>query len=305
MGISFEQVTYRYHDGRSRPTLALDSLNLELEEQRFIAVLGAPGSGKSTMLQLLNGLLKADEGHVQILDYVLESTEDALEGLKQKRLSKREKRKRLAVSQVPSGLRRRVGLVFQFPEHQLFEATVEQDLRFGPLNFGASEEEATLAARRAAETMGLGEELLARSPFELSSGQMRKAAIASVLAAEPDVLVLDEPTASLDALSREELMHMLQAQCKVQGRTVIIVTHRLEEVMTVADQFIVLGKGKVLFQGNGADLLSCPDVLEEAGIMPPRSVRLAGAIAQRLGLSAPERVLDASALAEWISNNDS
>ncbi len=238
---------------------------------------------------------------MQILDYELQSVATELGESSTKRMSKRERRKRLAVSQVPEGLRKRVGLVFQFPEHQLFEATVEQELCFGPLNFGASQEEARAAAKRAAVMVGLGDELLARSPFELSSGQMRKAAIASVLSSEPEVLVLDEPTASLDARSRDELMRMLHRLCEEQRRTVILVTHRLEEVISVADEFVVLSRGRVLFQGDEVDLLSRGDVLEEAGIIAPRGARLANSIADQQGVRAPEGYLDAEGLADWIS----
>lgn len=280
MGISFESVSYGYPDGGLNCFPALDGLDLELAEGRLIAVLGAPGSGKSTLLQHMNGLLRPDEGRIRILDFRIVPGK----------------------GKVPSGLRKRVGLVFQFPEYQLFEETVEKDIRIGPLNFGAGESEAAEAAARAASDMGLDPGLLKRSPFQLSSGQMRKAAVAAVLASEPDILVLDEPTASLDPAGKEELMRLLSGLRRERDRTVVIVTHRLEEVLAYADDFVVLKHGKVIFHGDAATLLKRSDVLEEAGIAPPISVRIAGRIAERLGERPPESISDAAALAEWIAD---
>ena len=214
MGISFKNVSYRYKDENVTAQLGLDDVTLELTEGRMIALLGAPGSGKSTLLQHLNGLLVPDQGRIHILDFTMDSQ---------------------AASDVPNELRRRVGLVFQYPESQLFEATVEKDLLFGPLNFGATEAEASQAALIAAEAIGLDAAVLTKNPFELSSGQMRKAAVAAVLASDPDILVLDEPTASLDPASRIELMQMLHNLCQQHGKTIIVITHRLEESISYAD----------------------------------------------------------------------
>lgn len=280
MVLSFEEVTYRYRDRGMTPILGLDGLNLKLEEGRMIAVLGAPGSGKSTLLQHMNGLIRADEGLVRILDFCLGSGD-----------SKR----------IPPRLRQRVGLVFQYPEQQLFEETVEKDLRFGPLNFGLSEAEAADAARRAASFVGLEEKMLAQSPFKLSSGQMRKAAVAAVLAADPDVLALDEPTASLDPASREDLMRRLHGLTRTEGKTVIVVTHRLEELVSYADDFVVIKGGRVIFQGTAQELVHRQEVLDEAGLMAPSSVRIAGTLAAQLGIQTPRMLPDAAALADWYA----
>lgn len=262
------------------PIMGLDDFQLELEEGRMIAVLGAPGSGKSTFLQHLNGLIRADEGLIRILDFRLDS-------------AKKDK--------TPANLRQRVGLVFQYPELQLFEETVEKDLLFGPLNFGWSKAEAAEAVRRAASFVGLDEELLAQSPFKLSSGQMRKAAVAAVLAANPDILALDEPTASLDPASREDLMQRLHGLTRSQGKTVLIVTHRLEEVVAYADEFVVIKDGRVAFQGTARDLVHRQEVLEQAGLRAPASIRMAGKLADRLGVQPGEMPPDAAALADWYA----
>jgi energy-coupling factor transport system ATP-binding protein len=261
---------------------------LELREGHFTAILGAPGSGKSTLLQHMNGLLLPEEGIITIQGYRLEASVKGKRGRKPKQL------------RIPVGLRKSVGLVFQFPEQQLFEETVLKDLMFGPLNFGASEVEARVAAQEAATAMGLSEELLGSSPFQLSDGQMRKAAIASVLASKPDIIVLDEPTASLDQSSRSELIVLLDRLCREQGKTIIIVTHRLEEVMMYADEFVVMSEGKVIFQGGAGDVLRNFDKLETAGIVPPPAVMLLTGVAERWGVPLPETFLDAEGTAAWL-----
>ena len=229
----------------------------------MIAVLGAPGSGKSTLLQHFNGLLLPDIGNVRVGDVVLEA------GTRQG--ARRE-------------VRRRVGLVFQYPEQQLFEETVLQDLCFGPLNHGMDGAEAEAAARRAAQWMGLEDALLTRSPFRLSSGQQRRAAIAAVLACDPDIVVLDEPTASLDAAGRCELMARLDAMCREAGKTVLVATHRLEDVAPYAEDYVVLREGQIAFHGAGKSLILQGEVLEAAGVIVPAAIRLAAGLAELTGI---------------------
>lgn len=279
MHITFNDVTYRYPDsGTERP--ALDSVTFELfGESRLIALLGSPGSGKSTLLQHLNGLLVPDEGHVQVGRFEI----------------------RPGMKRTPSDLRRSVGLVFQYPEQQLFEETVLQDLCFGPLNFGLTKEAALEAAHKAAAAMKLDESVLYASPFQLSSGQMRKAAIAAVLAVEPDVLVLDEPTASLDPASRREMMEMLHELCTNGGRSVVIVTHRLEEVLRHADEFLVLHEGRIAFQGDAEALLDSSDVLDAAGLEVPAAIRLARKFADRYEIRVPHGIRTAEDVAKWLA----
>lgn len=252
MGIRFEQVTYRYPSAGLNQVLGLDQLDLDLVEGRFVAILGASGSGKSTLLQHCNALLRPSAGRICILDMEL------LPGEKPKQLKE---------------LRRRVGLVFQFPEHQLFKDTVEEDLCYGPINFGMSIDEARDAAKRAVVELGLDPEVLALHPYQLSGGQMRKAAIATVLAVDPDIFVLDEPTASLDPCSRDELLGLLRRLCDERGKTILLITHRLEEVLPYADDCIVMKEGRVHYQGPAASLAQHVDWLESAGLALPLALR--------------------------------
>ena len=279
MALRFEQVTYTYHSAGERQT-GLDALDLLLAEGRFTAVLGASGSGKSTLLQHFNGILLPEAGRLHLLDYIIQQGTSS-KGLKE--------------------LRRRVGLVFQFPEQQLFAETVEQDLMYGPLNFGADVQPARRAARQAAAARGLGEELLAKSPFHLSGGQMRKAAIATVLAADPEVLVLDEPAATLDQASREELLGLLAELCRSRGKTVILVTHRLEEVLPYADDYVLLAAGKTLFHGSPGELLANAALMEQAGIVTPPAVRFLRDFSQRFGAPFPPGPYTTERLAHYIA----
>ncbi|WP_438433888.1 ATP-binding cassette domain-containing protein [Gorillibacterium sp. sgz500922] len=279
MALTFEQVTYTYKGGGGRQT-GLNGLDLTLAEGRFIAVLGASGSGKSTLLQHFNGILLPDAGRIRVLDFVLEPGQSG-KGLKP--------------------LRRQVGLVFQFPEQQLFAETVEKDLMYGPLNFGAGEREAREAAHRAAAALGLGEELLGRSPFHLSGGQMRKAAIATVLASDPEVLVLDEPAATLDQASRDELLGLLAGLCRERGKTVILVTHRLEEVLPYAEEYVLLAEGRTLFHGAPHELLANAGLMDRAGIVTPPAVRFLQEFAERFGVPFPEGPYPTGRLAAYIA----
>ena len=246
-------------------------------------MLGAPGSGKSTLLQHCNGLMLPQEGRIRVYDCELNGSKPD-----PKRLQR---------------LRKRVGLVLQFPEHQLFEDTLANDLCFGPLNFGASKEEALAAAREALELVGLDESFLHRNPFGLSGGQQRKAAIATVLAANPDLLVLDEPTASLDQASRKELLRLLAGLCRDKGCTVVVVTHRLEEVLPYADDVVAMRDGRIACHGGLEHmLLRCPEQLEEAGVELPASVRLLREAGAMLGSPLPDRLPDVQALAAYIAD---
>lgn len=266
MGIRFHDVTYSYEEGCRLESAALRGIRLELEEGRFIGILGRAGSGKSTLLQHFNGILRPSSGSLHILDFHIRAGEP------------------LPNAQL---LRKRVGLVFQFPEQQLFAETVEKDLCFGPLQFGATAPQAREMAERAAESLGLERELLPLSPFRLSGGQMRKAAIASVLATNPDVFVLDEPTAALDARSREDLLGLLRQLCERDRKTIVVVTHRLEELLPYADRFIVLDRGTVTFQGTAAEIWGRPELLEETGIPVPKPLRLRQALMRDFGIPLP------------------
>lgn len=275
MGVTFEQVTARFRDG-NRITVALDLLDVRFSSGRMTALLGAPGSGKSTLLQHLNGLLRPDEGRMRTFEYELGPGKPG---------------------EVPPALRRKAGIVFQYPEQQLFAATVREELLYAPLNFGMDESGAARAAEEAARALGVFD-LMDESPLELSSGQQRKVAIAAVLAADPDLLALDEPTASLDPESRTEMMELLARLCRQRGKTVITITHRLEDVLGRADECVVLSGGKRLFQGTPEQLIGRPDVMEAAGLAPPPAARLAAMLAEKWGTTPPS-LYGAEELAAW------
>ncbi|MHA7964002.1 ATP-binding cassette domain-containing protein [Paenibacillus sp. CAU 1782] len=300
MDIRLENVSYRYPDAGSEPAAGLEQLNLTVKKGSFTVVLGAPGSGKSTLLQHLNGLLLPMEGKVTSGDITLSAEAGATSGGNKPRKRTRAEKKELEVSLLK--LRRSTGLVFQFPEKQLFEETVLQDITFGPLNFGYSPQDAEEAARNAAGEVELDAGLLDKSPFQLSGGQMRKAAIASVLASGPQVIALDEPTASLDQQSREELLVLLKALCRDEGKTILIVTHRLEEVLPYGDDFVVISKGRRVFQGPAGELLERRDMLEEAGIAVPQYLSLLEELSQGMGVPLPKNMLTPKGAARWIAD---
>lgn len=281
MAIQLEQVSFTYAENSLWKQTALHDITLGIPKGSLTGIAGATGSGKSTLLQLFNGILKPTQGTVKVLDVTIRAGEKSPKLLP---------------------LRRRVGLVFQFPEQQMFEDTVEKDLIFGPLNFGMSPEEAKERARKAMLEMGLDLALLARNPFRLSGGQMRKAAIASVLAMDPEIVVLDEPTATLDPVSRAELIAQLERLCREQGRTVIIVTHRMDELLPVADRWVLLKDGKIAFQGSGGELAADPDILTRCGLGVPHSLRYWHAIAGQFGLAGERPRLTAESLAELIAS---
>lgn len=280
MAITFEQVSYAYDDLSLWRNGALEGINLELEQGVFTGVVGATGSGKSTLLQHLNGILKPTSGKVQVLDYILQAGE--------KNPPLRE-------------LRRRVGLVFQFPEHQLFEDTVEKDICFGPLNFGMSKEEAKERASYALNILGLDDSFLSRNPFHLSGGQMRKVAIASVLAMDPDVIALDEPTATLDPQSRAELAEVLSRLQREQGKTVIVVTHRMEEMLPYVNHWIMMKDGRVAFQGTRTELVRESNLLATLGLSLPSCITEWCKIANQFGLENEEPCLTAESVANRLA----
>jgi energy-coupling factor transport system ATP-binding protein len=252
MDITIEKLTHRYQENSPFERLALHEIDLDIKSGTFLAIIGHTGSGKSTIIQHLNGLIKPSEGTVQIGDFVITS-----------------KKKETQLKP----LRKKVGMVFQFPEHQLFEETVEKDICFGPMNFGTPEEVAKEKAKSALSLVGLPEEVLQRSPFDLSGGQMRRVAIAGVLAMEPDVIILDEPTAGLDPRGRKEIMNLFESLHKEKQMTTILVTHSMEDAAVYADQVIVMDKGKVLLSGNPHEIFSQKASLNKVGLDIPETYR--------------------------------
>lgn len=262
MDISLQKVDYRYQVNTPFERLAIQSVDIDIPKGTYMAIIGHTGSGKSTVLQHLNGLLIPSEGTVIIGDRKLEA---------------KKKHKNLRT------IRQKVGIVFQFPEQQLFEETVEKDICFGPLNFGVLENDAKLRAKRALAEVGLSEDILQKSPFDLSGGQMRRVAIAGVLAMEPDVLVLDEPTAGLDPRGRQEIMDMFYGLHKKRDLTTVLVTHSMEDAALYAEKIVIMNKGKVYKSGTPEQIFSKADELQELGLNLPEIVRFQQKVETRFG----------------------
>ena len=233
MGIKIENVFYTYGKKASNSTLALDDVSFAIGDNDFVAIVGETGSGKSTLAQTFNALLIPDKGSVTVDDYVISY----------------KNRKNSKIKQ----LRKHIGLVFQFPEYQLFEESVEKDVAFGVKNFGAKPEEALQKAHEALTKVGLDESYYQRPPFELSGGERRKVAIAGILAIDPDILVFDEPTVGFDPASAKDLMNMI-CEFHEQGKTIIVITHDMDLVRRYVHKVFMLEKGKLVFEGTPADL---------------------------------------------------
>lgn len=278
MPIKFEKVSYVYSEGTPFRYAALSDVNLELEEGKITAIIGQTGSGKSTLVQHLNALLLPTSGEVHILDRVITA------GSKPKGLK---------------SLRGDVGLVFQFPEYQLFEETVLKDVAFGPQNFGISQEEAVKKAKAALRMVGLGEEYEQRSPLELSGGQKRRVAIAGILAMEPKVLVLDEPTAGLDPLGTVQMMELFSRLNREFHKTVLIVTHDMEQVFRFCDNVVVIENGKPRLHTTVAEFFRDSSVCREMNILPPAIIRMKDMLTER-GFVIDEGIQDTEALAKCI-----
>ncbi|MER2179769.1 MAG: energy-coupling factor ABC transporter ATP-binding protein [Carnobacterium inhibens] len=280
MDITFEKVGYTYQKGTPFQNRALFDIDLHIKEGSFTALVGHTGSGKSTVLQHLNALMKPSEGTVTIGDRVITSQSN------NKNLK---------------GIRKKVGIVFQFPESQLFEETVAKDIAFGPKNFGASEEEGLELAKRMLPIVGLDDSYLERSPFDLSGGQMRRVAIAGVLAMEPEVLVLDEPTAGLDPQGRKEMMEMFYELYRTQGLTIILVTHQMDDVANYADHMVVLEKGTVIKEGAPQDVFKDADWLESKQLGVPAAVSFGSLLSEKTGLIFNSLPLTTNDLADVIA----
>ncbi len=239
-------LTHIYAEGTPFEKTALDDVSLSIEKGELVGIIGHTGSGKSTFVQHLNGLLKPTAGKVLL------GGEDIWKDPKQIRK-----------------VRFRVGMVFQYPEYQLFEETVYKDIAFGAKNMGLSDEEVDVRVRRAAAFVGLKSELLDNSPFDLSGGEKRRAAIAGVMAMEPEVLILDEPTAGLDPKGRDNLLRQIEAYRKENGTTILLVSHSMEDVARLADRVLVMHKGKLKMLAPTKEVFSRAEELEEMGLSVP------------------------------------
>ncbi len=247
MSIIVDKVNYVYSQGTAYEIQALKNINLKIEDGEFIGIIGHTGSGKSTLIQHLNGLTKATSGAIY---YNGADIYDEGYNLKE--------------------LRSKVGLVFQYPEHQLFETTIFEDVCFGPKNQGLTKEEAELRAFAALKSVGLPEEVYYHSPFDLSGGQKRRVAIAGVLAMQPEVLILDEPTAGLDPKGRDEILDQVAKLHKERGITVILVSHSMEDVAKYVDRIIVMNQGSVMFDDIPKKVFAHYRELEAVGLAAPQ-----------------------------------
>ena len=267
MSIILDNVNYVYSEGNAYLKHALKDINLVIGEKEFIGLIGHTGSGKSTLAQILNGLLKPSQGN---MFYNGQDVGDETFDRKE--------------------LRQKVGLVFQYPEHQLFEATVFKDVCYGPMKMGLDKKTYELRAFEAMTLAGVENELFYRSPLELSGGQKRRAAIAGVLAMKPEVLVLDEPTAGLDPRGREEVLTMISELREKTGTTIILISHNMEDIAEYADRIVVMNEGEIVFDGDKQTVFAQKKVLEEIGLAAPEITGIMTALAER-GLSVDTKAV--------------
>ena len=278
MGIILDNVSYTYQEGTPFASVALSDVSLTIEDGSYTAIIGHTGSGKSTILQLLNGLLVPTEGSVRVFDTLITST---------------------SVNKQIRQIRKQVGLVFQFAENQIFEETVLKDVAFGPQNFGVSVEEAEAIAREKLALVGIDESLFERSPFELSGGQMRRVAIAGILAMEPKILVLDEPTAGLDPIGRKELMTLFK-KLHQDGITIVLVTHLMDDVAEFADQVYVMEKGKLVKSGKPSLVFQNVEFMEKIQLGVLKITRFAQRLVDR-GISFEQLPITIEEFKEFIN----
>ena len=278
MGIILDNVSYTYQEGTPFASAALSDVSLTIEDGSYTAIIGHTGSGKSTILQLLNGLLVPTEGSVRVFDTLITPT---------------------SVNKQIRQIRKQVGLVFQFAENQIFEETVLKDVAFGPQNFGVSVEVAEAIAREKLALVGIDESLFERSPFELSGGQMRRVAIAGILAMEPKILVLDEPTAGLDPIGRKELMTLFK-KLHQDGIAIVLVTHLMDDVAEFADQVYVMEKGKLVKSGKPSLVFQNVEFMEKIQLGVPKITRFAQRLANR-GVSFKQLPITIEEFKEFIN----
>lgn len=271
MSIVLDKVNYIYSEETAYQIQALKDVNLTIEDGQFVGIIGHTGSGKSTLIQHFNGLMKATSGTIYFNGQNIYE-----EGYRLR------------------DLRSKVGLVFQYPEHQLFETTILEDVCFGPKNQGLSKEEAAQRAMEALKNVGLPEELYNQSPFDLSGGQKRRVAIAGVLAMQPQVLILDEPTAGLDPAGRDEILDLIARMHRERGITVILVSHSMEDVAKYVQRIIVMNQGSVMLDGTPKEVFHHYKELEAVGLAAPQVTYLMHELKER-GLSVNT---DATTVAE-------
>lgn len=279
MAITFKSLSYIYDEGMPYAHHALKDINLNIEEGKITAIIGKTGSGKSTLVEHLNALLVPSSGSLEIEDTII------LPGKKNKGLK---------------ALRKKVGLVFQFSEYQLFEETILKDVAFGPKNYGASEQEAIAKAKLALKMVGIDESYYETSPFDLSGGQKRRIAIAGILALEPKIIVLDEPTAGLDPKGSQEMIDLFVKLNKKASITVILVTHDNEIVYNYADNTVLMADGEVKYSGNTLELFNDKEKVKKFNILEPKILSVKNALNDK-GFKIPSNVRTIDELAKYLS----
>lgn len=285
MSIKVEHLTHIYDKGMPSESVALDDVSFTAEDGKFIGIIGHTGSGKSTLLQHLNGLLKPDEGTVTVGNVNITQP---------------------GISMVE--IRKRIGLVFQYPEYQLFEETVAKDVAFGPKNLGLSETEIEERVKEAIELVGLDYETVKdRSPFELSGGQKRRVAIAGVVAMRPEVLILDEPTAGLDPKAHKDVLNMVEEVHRRTGNITIFVSHNMADIARLSDKILVIHNGKLVTKGSPKEVFSQKETLRSVGLdLPPVTEFTEGLRERGINLSATILDVDEAAaqIAEYLKNKE-
>ncbi len=279
MSICFEKLSHTYSQDTPFAYAALKDVSLNLDEGKVTAIIGATGSGKSTLVQHLNALLLPTEGKLSLLGRVIQA------GEKPKKLK---------------SLRKEVGLVFQFPEYQLFEETILKDVIFGPKNFGVSDEEATTRAKDALRLVKIPENYLERSPLDCSGGQKRRVAIAGILAMNPSILVLDEPTAGLDPQGAQEMMSLFKQLNHEYNKTILIVTHDMEHVLTYCDDVVVMKEGKVHCKQSVFDFFRNDELMKEVGVLPPAVIEFRQQLINK-GFHLSESAMSLAAITKVIA----
>lgn len=279
MPIKFKTLSYIYDENMPYAHKALNDINLELIEGKITAIIGQTGSGKSTLVEHLNALLLPSSGSLEILDHEIVPGKKNNKNLK--------------------ALRKEVGLVFQFSEYQLFEETILKDVAFGPKNYGLSEQEAVLKAKAALKLVGIDESMYDLSPFDISGGQKRRIAIAGILALEPNILVLDEPTAGLDPKGSEEMINLFINLNKKLNKTIIIVSHDNEMVYNYCDNVVLMANGDVIYSGDTLSLFNDEKLVKEYKLIEPKLVKLKNELNSK-GFNIPGEVRTIDELAKYL-----
>ncbi len=276
--IRTEGLSHLYSRGTPFEKLAIDNINIDIASGEFVGIIGHTGSGKSTFIQHLNGLLPPSGGKVIVDDVDIASSKAATRDVRFK-----------------------VGLVFQYPEYQLFEETVYKDIAFGPKNMGLSSEEIDRRVRAAAGFVGVSEELFELSPLELSGGQKRRVAIAGVIAMEPKVLILDEPTAGLDPAGRESILGNIGYYQRTTGATVLLISHSMDDVARIASRLVVFNEGRIAMDGTPAEVFERAEELTAMGLAVPKATEIALALRRR-GIDIPQSIYTTNYLRKVLIN---